>query len=282
MWAWSGVLLLAVSAASAQTIEECRDLVARKAWAEAAPSCDGVDVTGRPEAYYLRGLAHQALWRSTGKIDEGHHRDAMTNLQRFLDDSGPGKLRRPALVTLLGLERDASEADEAILVHADELAQAPGLMDSELQLLAAIYQRHGRAWPAHLPAQVPQAGEFQVFTPSPAPPLPAGSLPKWTSVVRGLESVTLEGMKLPVPTQTRTARPAYPDIALQARVQGRVILECQVDEKGRVTAAKVLRGIPLLDQPALAVAPKWRFAPTLVDGVAVPVVITMGVDYTIQ
>ena len=54
------------------------------------------------------------------------------------------------------------------------------------------------------------------------------------------------------PRKIQDAAPHYPEIARAARVQGLVILEATIDERGFVTGARVLRSEPLLDAAALA------------------------------
>lgn len=73
--------------------------------------------------------------------------------------------------------------------------------------------------------------------------------------------------------------PVYPDIARQARVQGVVILEATIGPGGDVTAVRVLRGIPLLDQPAIDAVKQWTYEPTQLNGVPVPVIMTVTVNY---
>jgi TonB family protein len=84
------------------------------------------------------------------------------------------------------------------------------------------------------------------------------------------------------PRKIKDVRPAYPDIAKQARVQGVVILECIVGADGRVVEVKVLRGIPLLDAAALEAVSQWRYEPTYVDGKAVPVIMTVTVSFRLD
>ena len=81
------------------------------------------------------------------------------------------------------------------------------------------------------------------------------------------------------PTKLKNVNPTYPDIARQARVQGIVILECTISPQGRVTDVKVLRGIPLLDQSAIDAVKQWVYTPTLLNGVPVPVIMTVTVNF---
>ena len=64
-------------------------------------------------------------------------------------------------------------------------------------------------------------------------------------------------------------------------MQGVVILEVRIDVDGRVTDAKVLRGIPLLDQAALDAVRQWVYTPTLLNGTPTPVIMTVTVTFTL-
>jgi TonB family protein len=84
------------------------------------------------------------------------------------------------------------------------------------------------------------------------------------------------------PRKIRHVNPVYPDIARQARVQGVVILEATISPAGEVTAVRVLRGIPLLDESALEAVRGWVYEPTLLNGVPVPVIMTITVNFRLS
>jgi protein TonB len=84
------------------------------------------------------------------------------------------------------------------------------------------------------------------------------------------------------PRKIKNVSPIYPDIARQARVQGVVILEATIGPGGDVTAVRVLRGIPQLDQSAIDAVTQWVYEPTLLNGVPVPVVMTVTVNYKLS
>ena len=84
------------------------------------------------------------------------------------------------------------------------------------------------------------------------------------------------------PTKTKDVKPQYPPIAQSARVQGVVIIEATIGVDGRVLDAKVLRSIPLLDAAALDAVKQWVYTPTLLNGVPVPVIMTVTVNFTLQ
>ncbi len=84
------------------------------------------------------------------------------------------------------------------------------------------------------------------------------------------------------PRKTRNVQPVYPQIAQSARVQGRVIIEATIDRSGKVTETRVLRSIPLLDQAALDAVRQWEYEPTLLNGVPVPVIMTVTVNFALR
>jgi protein TonB len=90
------------------------------------------------------------------------------------------------------------------------------------------------------------------------------------------------GGQIKEPKKLKNVSPAYPDIAKQARVQGVVILECTISPQGKVTDVKVLRGIPLLDQAAIDAVKQWVYTPTLLNGVPVPVIMTVTVNFKLS
>ena len=59
-----------------------------------------------------------------------------------------------------------------------------------------------------------------------------------------------------------------------------VIAEIVVNESGIVAEARVLKSIPPLDEAALKAVREWRYDPTMVDGKAVPVKMTVTVNFT--
>jgi TonB family protein len=87
--------------------------------------------------------------------------------------------------------------------------------------------------------------------------------------------------KRSTPTRIAYVPPEYPQNARSAKVQGIVVLETEIDRDGRVCSARVLRSIPLLDQSAIDAVLRWRFTPATVNDVAVPVVMTLTVNFTL-
>jgi protein TonB len=65
--------------------------------------------------------------------------------------------------------------------------------------------------------------------------------------------------------------PIYPELARRIRLQGDVAVEVIISPEGRVESVRAISGHPMLTQSALDAARAWRFAPTLLNGVAVRV-----------
>jgi TonB family protein len=90
------------------------------------------------------------------------------------------------------------------------------------------------------------------------------------------------GRGIKEPRKIKDKAPHYPEAAKQSRVQGTVILEAYIDPEGNVTDLKVLRGIPLLNEAAIKAVQQWKYTPTLLEGVPVPVIMTVTVNFRLR
>jgi protein TonB len=90
------------------------------------------------------------------------------------------------------------------------------------------------------------------------------------------------GGQIKEPRKLKHVAPTYPPIARSARVQGQVVLECTISPQGRVTDVRLVRGIPLLDAAAIEAVKQWVYTPTLLNGVPVPVIMTVTVNFRIS
>jgi TonB family protein len=88
------------------------------------------------------------------------------------------------------------------------------------------------------------------------------------------------GGQIRAPNKIKDVKPVYPAIAQSARVTGVVTIEATIGPDGKVIDAKVVRSIPLLDQAALDAVRQWEYTPTLLNGVPVPVLITVAINFT--
>lgn len=79
---------------------------------------------------------------------------------------------------------------------------------------------------------------------------------------------------------TRRVPPRYPAAAESARIEGLVVVDLEVNEKGRVTSASVRSGPAMLRDAALTAAREWTFAPLLVDDV--PTKVTGSISFNFR
>ncbi len=84
------------------------------------------------------------------------------------------------------------------------------------------------------------------------------------------------------PKKISDFRPVYPAFAQAAKVEGMVILEAVINERGVVERLKVLRSAPLLDAAAIEAVRKWRYTPTLLNGTPVSVLMTITVNFKLH
>jgi protein TonB len=88
-----------------------------------------------------------------------------------------------------------------------------------------------------------------------------------------------DGGTIPPPKKLKDVKPVLPDLAAVAHISGDVIVEFVIDASGKVTHSRLLRSIPLFDEAALDAVEQWKFEPTLLNGVAVPVLTTAVVSF---
>jgi protein TonB len=104
---------------------------------------------------------------------------------------------------------------------------------------------------------------------------PAPKVPPPPTAVRS-------GVHVKAPDKVRHVDPVYPPLALATRADGVVIIEATIGVDGRVENARVLRSRPLLDEAALTAVRQWLYTPTLLNGVPVPVIMTVTVQFQIR
>jgi len=84
------------------------------------------------------------------------------------------------------------------------------------------------------------------------------------------------------PRKLKHVDPEYPSVALAARIQGVVVLECLISPEGRVTEVKVVNGMPFLSEAAVAAVRQWIYTPTLMNGVPMPALMILTVRFGLR
>jgi len=86
------------------------------------------------------------------------------------------------------------------------------------------------------------------------------------------------------PVAMSPIRPKYPEIAQEAGIEGVVVVQAFIDEKGRVKETLILKGVPNtgLDEAAMAAIRKTRFRPAKQRERAVGVWISIPVNFRLK
>jgi TonB family protein len=87
------------------------------------------------------------------------------------------------------------------------------------------------------------------------------------------------GGRIMPPKKIKDVQPVYPALAQSAHVSGEVTIEATIGSDGKVVDAKVVRSIPLLDEAALTAVRQWEYLPTMLNGVPVPVLVTVTINF---
>ena len=86
------------------------------------------------------------------------------------------------------------------------------------------------------------------------------------------------------PRPVTPIKPVYPDIAQEAGIEGQVLVQCFIDEKGKVKETIVVKGIPNtgLNESAVVALRKTRFRPAIQRERPVGVWITIPINFRLQ
>jgi protein TonB len=149
--------------------------------------------------------------------------------------------------------------------------------------------------PPRIPTRVDVSEEGPLAPEAPLAegPLSAGSgmdllnaMPNSAEIVKR-PAVASVPQRVPVTSTIEAAKlisrvqPVYPQLAIQARIQGNVVLHAIIGRDGQVSELEVLSGHPLLVNAALDAVRQWRYNPTLLNGQAVEVETTITVSFVL-
>lgn len=110
---------------------------------------------------------------------------------------------------------------------------------------------------------------------APAPVIPAAAPPQ--------DEILTVGGAVSRPVQLTGQPPRYTKIAIRARLEGTVVVEAVIDERGRVSNVRVLRGLPMgLDKAAVDAVQDWTFEPAKLGGRSVKVRYSLTVKFQLQ
>jgi periplasmic protein TonB len=84
------------------------------------------------------------------------------------------------------------------------------------------------------------------------------------------------------PARIHFVEPRYPPVAITARVQGRVTVDCVIGPDGKVYEARVLEGNVLLQRAALDAVRQWRYTRPRLNDTPISVLLTVTVDFQLR
>jgi len=113
------------------------------------------------------------------------------------------------------------------------------------------------------------------------PGLLGGASPDPPGPVRSVRRVRVGG-DIREPVKVRHVDPVYPPLALAARVEGSVVLQCVITTEGTVSEITIVSGHVLLNDAAVAAVSRWRYRPTLLNGEPVGVILTVTVSFDLR
>ncbi len=130
----------------------------------------------------------------------------------------------------------------------------------------------------------------------PEPPKPDGATPEGVATghpegapggisggeVGGTGDAVRVGGNIRQPEIIKLVKPIYPPEAIKARIEGVVVLEATVTERGDVADIKVISGPPMLTPAAIKAVEEWKYEPTLINGRPVPVILTARVSFSLR
>jgi TonB family protein len=194
-------------------------------------------------------------------------------------------------VTLTAGEKDAilregiDEEDRALAVRPDyfeaivyknilmrTLARLVSSTAEQASLIAEADRLRDRA----MAMQRTSARVTPPLPPPPPPPLAPAS--PFELEMQRLHPIRVGG-NIQAPVKIHDVKATYPPEAQASRVSGVVILEVLVNPDGTIATARVLRSIPMLDDAALEAVRQWQYQPTLLNGQAVALVLTVTVNF---
>ncbi len=71
-------------------------------------------------------------------------------------------------------------------------------------------------------------------------------------------------------------------MAKAQHVSGNVTVDALIDANGRVTTMKVVSGPSLLQQAAMDALKQWKYQPAMLDGKAVPMHLSVTIQFHLQ
>lgn len=90
------------------------------------------------------------------------------------------------------------------------------------------------------------------------------------------------GGKLVAPRRVHAVDPVYPEIAVQGRISGMLVVDAHVDVEGRVKSVRFVGGNPLFERSALDAVRQWRYQPLLLNGIPCEFMLVVTMNFNLR
>jgi TonB family protein len=256
-------------------------VIASPVAAERAPGL-GVSSAGQQDERQLEARAHASPGDPSAQ-----HVLATYYFEKSKDPQLEAKRKQAYLQQAMAAEDRALAADPVYfdaLVYKSlilrELAARDANPTSRQALLAEAEALRARAVSVRgASASPPTAGDCisaSAPVPPPPPPVPGAGEIKW---VYAETSFTASGNAREL-KKVKDVRPVYPPMAIRFGVQGTVVVEAVLGNRGEVSAACIVGSVPMLNQSAIDAVRQWRFDPATVAPSGDRVVLTVKATFT--
>jgi periplasmic protein TonB len=110
-----------------------------------------------------------------------------------------------------------------------------------------------------------------------------GTQPQSTAIAPDASVPLPIGNGVKSPIVLHRVDPIYPQVALRARMNGSVVLECIIDKSGRIRDVRVENSsFAAFEQPAIDAVRQWIFAPGTLKGQAVDTIFQLTVKFQVK
>lgn len=124
------------------------------------------------------------------------------------------------------------------------------------------------------PNGIPGAGVVSAAPPPPPPPPPEPPKPQSAVIPFG------PGMERPA--KVSGPEPVYPREAREAKVEGKMLVQCVITTEGRLVNCVVLKSLPFMDKPVLDALAQQRWTPVMYQGQPVSVSYTIPFKFVLK
>jgi TonB family protein len=175
----------------------------------------------------------------------------------------------------------------SIVAAKVEMTADPDALREDFDAMVKASSASLRQWRFDPPASAPAVVRVPIYFDVVARRTTFGSIrpmsgyPPHVTAVTPADVVKVGGA-VKAPNRLVNVAPQYPDDALKAKVQGAVVLDVVLDGDGVPTDVQVSRSVPMLDAAAIDAVRQWRYEPTLLNGVPVPVAMTVTVTFSLE